>query len=159
MSTQHLSSGPGSSTHASQDFQRRHSLLLCNLDRSCLEVFLDWAAAKSIRGATILTGRGRLVPGEERCFGEALEEQRALVLIILSQSRSRAFLEAAYEEHGLETESRGCFAELPLLASYGLQSSALSREELLDSIQRAEDQGLGLLWKTVSETESGGEQL
>ena len=97
-----------------------YEAILCIVNDGFSEAVMDAAREVGARGGTVIHARGTANKEAETFFNITIQNEKELVLILVSEDIKEAVLHAVYKAVGLQTPGQGIAFALPVDEVVGL---------------------------------------
>lgn len=114
-----------------------YEMILCIVNAGFSELVMDAAKEEGARGGTVIHARGTANKEAEEFFRIAIQPDKEIVMILVSEEIKDKVLHAIYRNAGLKSEGMGIAFSVPVENVVGLtpsSTSGASIEELSESV-------------------------
>lgn len=132
----------------------KHEVIFCIVNAGFSEAVMDAAKGAGARGGTILNARGTANKEAESLFHIAIQPEKEIIMILVSEEIKDDVLHALYQKAGLDTMGQGIAFSLPVDNVVGLtpwSPEAIAAAKAAEAAKKAEE--------AAQSGESGDESL
>lgn len=104
--------------------QFAHDVIFCIVNSGFSEVVMDAAKKGGAKGGTVINARGTAGNEAEKFFGITVQEEKEIVMILVSSESKDKILQNLYDEVGLNSAGQGIAFSLPVDGVVGLSANA-----------------------------------
>ncbi|MBO5240236.1 MAG: P-II family nitrogen regulator [Clostridia bacterium] len=108
--------------------QFTHDVIFCIVNSGFSEAVMDAAKKGGARGGTVINARGTAGKEAEKFFGISVQEEKEIVMILVSSESKDKILQNLYDDVGLNTAGQGIAFSLPVDGVVGLSSAAVDKQ-------------------------------
>lgn len=101
-----------------------HEVIFCIVNSGFSEAVMDAAKKGGAKGGTVMNARGTAGKEAEKFFGITVQEEKEIVMILVSSESKDKILQNLYDEVGLNTAGQGIAFSLPVDGVVGLSANA-----------------------------------
>lgn len=102
--------------------QFAHDVIFCIVNSGFSEAVMDAAKKGGAKGGTVMNARGTAGKEAEKFFGITVQEEKEIVMILVSSESKDKILQNLYDEVGLNTAGQGIAFSLPVDGVVGLSA-------------------------------------
>ena len=102
--------------------QFTHDVIFCIVNSGFSEAVMDAAKKGGARGGTVINARGTAGKEAEKFFGISVQEEKEIVMILVSSESKDKILQNLYDDVGLNTAGQGIAFSLPVDGVVGLSA-------------------------------------
>lgn len=104
------------------------NLIVTIINRGYADDVMAAAKTAGATGGTILTGRGTIKEDAAKFFGISLHAEKEMLLIVTSQEKKAAIMQAIISHTNKDEESKGIVFSVPVDKALGFTNLTLSGE-------------------------------
>lgn len=102
----------------------KHEAIFCIVNSGYSDAVMNAAKKAGARGGTVINARGTAGKEAETFFHIAVQEEKEIVMILVSKEIKDNVLRALYNEVGLDTAGQGIAFSAPVESVVGLTNTA-----------------------------------
>ncbi|MDR0472532.1 MAG: hypothetical protein LBH43_02505 [Treponema sp.] len=97
-----------------------HALILSVVNHGYSDEFMNTAREAGAKGGTVLSARSQTHEGAVKFFGISVQDEREIILILSTQNKKAAIMQAVCDKHGLDSKAQGIVFSIPVESVMGL---------------------------------------
>ncbi len=102
--------------------EQTHECILCIVNAGFSDTVMDAAREVGARGGTVINAHGTASKDAETFFNIAIQDEKEIVMILVTPEQKHEVLKAVHDACGLHTPGQGIAFSLPVDAAVGLNN-------------------------------------